>query len=168
MSEFARKIFRQKPVLDEMSVSIYNAESDVLNEFITNRWQKWLFMIFESHLSDAACLRELGERLARLRLNRNQTQAALAHEAGVSLRTVVRLEQGESVQLTNLLRVLRALDLLGNLEALAPEPAASPLQQIRRQGRLRRRASVPRERDAGREGSGDREEADGWSWGEES
>jgi putative transcriptional regulator len=125
-------------------------------------------MNFESHLPDAACLRELGERLARLRLNRNQTQAALAHEAGVSLRTVVRLEQGESVQLTNLLRVLRALDLLGNLEALAPESAASPLQQIRRQGRLRRRASAPRGKEAAREDEGGGEEADGWTWGEES
>lgn len=121
-------------------------------------------MKFESRLSDASCLQEIGERMARLRLNRNQTQADLAREAGVSLRTVVRLEQGESVQLTNLLRLLRALDLLMNLEGLVPEPAESPLQQLKRQGRLRRRASGARSR-------GEPEEDDAessWTWGEDS
>jgi transcriptional regulator with XRE-family HTH domain len=116
-------------------------------------------MKFKVQDSDAACLQELGERLARLRLNRNQTQAALAREAGVSLRTVVRMEQGESVQLTNLLRVLRALGLLENLEVLIPEPAESPLQQLKRQGRIRRRASSHRESAEPAE--------DAWSWGEE-
>ena len=122
-------------------------------------------MKFDSQLSDTACLHALGERLARLRLNRNQTQADLAHEAGVSLRTVLRLEQGESVQLTNLLRLLRALDLLGNLEALVPEPAESPLQQLKRQGRMRRRASSPRHKEAP---PADAAQDDSWSWGEDS
>lgn len=120
-------------------------------------------MKFENRVSDDSCLQEIGERMARVRLNRNQTQADLAREAGVSLRTVVRLEQGESVQLTNLLRVLRALDLLANLETLVPEPAESPLQQLKRQGRLRRRASSPRT-SAGSEPAG---EESNWSWGED-
>ena len=125
-------------------------------------------MRFDIQLSDDACLKEIGERLARLRLNRNQTQADLAREAGVSLRTMVRLEQGESVQLTNLLRVLRALDLLANLEALVPEPAESPLQQLKRQGHLRRRASRPRARSGVAGKQDETEEESGWTWGEDS
>lgn len=95
-------------------------------------------------LSDAAILQEMGARVARCRLNRNQTQDALADEAGVSRATVQRIEQGHSTQLTNLLRVLRALDLLQNLEQLVPVPPDSPVQAVRRKGRVRRRASVPR------------------------
>ncbi len=94
---------------------------------------------------DAEALRVLGARLAARRLERNQTQAQLARESGVSLRTVVRLERGESSQLTNLVRVLRALELLGplmaSLEALAPPPQARPLAQLRSKARTRRRAS---------------------------
>ena len=95
-------------------------------------------------MSDSAALEVLGQRIARYRLNRNLTQAALAHEAGISLPTVQRLEGGHSTQATNLIRVLRALQLLDNLDSLVPEPAISPLQQARMQGRTRQRASSPR------------------------
>ena len=44
--------------------------------------------------TDEAVLSELGGRLARVRLARNFTQAGLARQAGVSKRTVERLESG--------------------------------------------------------------------------
>ena len=53
-----------------------------------------------SRLADASVLTELGDRLARLRLQPTLTQAQLAREAGVSKRTLIRLEHGESTQLT--------------------------------------------------------------------
>ena len=58
--------------------------------------------------SDDAALETLGRRLARHRLNRNLTQAALAAQAGVSTPTVQRIEQGHSSQAANLIRILRA------------------------------------------------------------
>jgi len=82
--------------------------------------------------SDPHVLAELGSRLARLRLDRNLTQDQLAREAGVSKRTLIRLEQGQSSQLTNFLRVLRALQLLEQLVALVPDPSLSPLAQLAR------------------------------------
>ncbi len=91
--------------------------------------------------SDTAVLVELGARLARLRLRMNLTQTQLAREAGVSKRTLIRLESGECGQLTNLLRVLRALGLPGNLEALVPPPLPSPIEQLRSRSKVRRRAS---------------------------
>lgn len=94
-----------------------------------------------NHTPDAVVLRELGLRLARHRLAQDLSQGALAHEAGISRRTLVRLESGQSTQTTNLLRVLRALGLLGNLERLVPAPRASPLAQLERAERERRRAS---------------------------
>ncbi len=94
-----------------------------------------------STLVDTAVLQELGTRLAQNRLNRNQTQQALAREAGVALRTLNRIECGEPSQTANVLRVLRALGLLDNLEALVPEPPASPMQQLKLKGKVRQRAS---------------------------
>ena len=80
--------------------------------------------------TDRRVLAELGDRLARQRLNRNLTQDQLAREAGVSKRTVVRLENGQSSQVTNLVRILRALSLLGNLDVLVPAPLASPIEDL--------------------------------------
>ena len=98
-------------------------------------------MKFTKNNSDDATLKELGSRIALYRLNRNLTQDSLAKEAGVSERTIHRTEHGHSIQSSNLIRILRALDLLGNLEALIPEPAISPIQQAKRQGKRRKRAS---------------------------
>jgi transcriptional regulator with XRE-family HTH domain len=44
--------------------------------------------------TDDAVLAELGTRLARIRLERNLPQGQLAKQAGVSKRTVERLEAG--------------------------------------------------------------------------
>ncbi len=92
-------------------------------------------------MTDEAVLAELGDRLSRLRLQRNLTQAQLAREAGVSKRTLIRLESGESIQVTNLIRVVRALGLLGNLDAFVPPPLSSPIAQLRSRKKERRRAS---------------------------
>jgi transcriptional regulator with XRE-family HTH domain len=108
-------------------------------------------------MTDPAVLAEIGQRLARHRLNRNLTQAELAKEAGVSKRTLVRLEGGESTQLTNLIRVLRALDLLANLDAFIPPPVPSPIQQLRTEGKRRKRASRKHDKPATDEE---------WTWGE--
>jgi transcriptional regulator with XRE-family HTH domain len=107
---------------------------------------------------DTAALLELGRRVTRARLDRNLTQADLAREAGVSKRTVERLEAGGSTQLGNLLRVLRALGLLGRIDALVPESSPSPVEQLRLEGRRRERAR----RAATRTG------AKSWTWGDDS
>ncbi len=96
--------------------------------------------------------------ISRLYYERNLTQAELARESGVSRSTVARLEQGESTQATNLIRILRVLDLLPNLEALIPEPGVSPLQQLKLRGKSRQRAS--------RASDGEVQE-EPWSWGDE-
>ena len=116
-------------------------------------------MKIDSDKTDAAVLVELGARLARLRLQRNLTQAQLAREAGVSKRTLIRMERGESSQVTNLIRTVRALGLLGNLDAFVPPPLPSPIEQLRLRSRERRRASP------GAKKSGPPTD---WSWGDAS
>lgn len=116
-------------------------------------------MKVEQSLSDEAVLGEIGRRLAAVRLSRNQTQAQLAAEAGVSLRTVGRLESGEvATQLSGFVRVCRALDLLGGIDALVPEPAPSPLAMVKLHGRSRKRASTA--------GQADPRATKAWTWGD--
>lgn len=109
-------------------------------------------------LTDEAILRELGERLTRARIEHNLTQAALAEQAGVSKRTVERLESGEvATQLSGFLRVCRALGLLERFEALLPEPVPGPMAQLRQQGRRRLRARRQKAPDVAPKK---------WTWGE--
>ncbi len=99
-------------------------------------------MKITAQMTDEAILRELGERLSGARLERNLTQAALAEQAGVSKRTMERLEKGEvATQLSGFLRVCRALGLLDRFGTLVPEPDASPIAQLKLAGRKRQRAS---------------------------
>lgn len=114
-------------------------------------------MRFGSELTDEAALRELGGRLARLRLDSNLTQQQLADEAGISRHSLLRLEDGRSVALRTLVRALRALELLDGLEALVPEALPSPLEQLERERGQRQRASGTR--------AGDDPEARPWQWG---
>ncbi len=110
--------------------------------------------------SDQAVLQELGRRLARQRLDRNLSQERLAAEAGVSRSSVRRLEAGEPTQLTVLIRVLRALRMLDNLEQLLPEPTVRPLEELER-GRKERRRASPERREP------EPPAADPWTWGED-
>ena len=82
--------------------------------------------------SDDAVLKEIGNRITQYRLNQDKTQAALAQEAGVSSRTLIRVEHGYSIQGSSLIRILRALQLVENLDALIPGPAARPSRRGRR------------------------------------
>lgn len=119
-------------------------------------------MRIDTAVTDDAVLAEVGRRLARRRLDRDLTQQQLAYEAGVSRHTVLRLEDGDSVTLSALLRILRALDLLDGMEVLVPEPLPSPIEQLEREGARRRRASgTHRETSEGPEGVPDRP----WPWG---
>src|ERR1700749_1540592 len=90
--------------------------------------------------SDAAITAELGQRLATERLGAGLTQAQLAERAGVSKRTVERLEDGYSSQITNLVRCLRALDRLQGLEVLLPEPQPNPVSVLKLRGKIPKRA----------------------------
>jgi putative transcriptional regulator len=101
-------------------------------------------MRITSQSSDQSVLVELGERIAQTRLERNLTQAALAAEAGVGVATLERLESGRATRLDTFVRVLRALGLVEALDRAVPAPLASPIEQLKLQGRRRRRAGAAR------------------------
>lgn len=110
-------------------------------------------------VADEAILKELGARVAHARLERNLTQAALAEQAGVAKRTVERLESGEvATQLSGFLRVCRVLGLVERFEMILPEAVAGPMEQLKRRGRKRRRATGKKALPA----------KTTWTWGEPS
>jgi transcriptional regulator with XRE-family HTH domain len=88
-----------------------------------------------------AVLEELGARIERLRLQRNQTQADLADAAGVGTATLQRLETGANANLTTVIQVLRALNHLGDLDAIVPDVEVSPFEISRARTTPRKRAS---------------------------
>jgi transcriptional regulator with XRE-family HTH domain len=101
-------------------------------------------MKITSDLTDAAILHELGERLTRRRIDAGLTQARLAEEAGVSKRTVERIEAGRSTDFAVLLRTLRVLSLLPGLDQWLPDLPQSPLVLLKSRGRERKRVGHPR------------------------
>jgi transcriptional regulator with XRE-family HTH domain len=98
-------------------------------------------MKIESQLTEPAILKELGLRVEAARLSRNLTQAGFAEAADISRPTLQRLEAGAAVQLSTLVRVLRALDLLAALDLLLPQARPGPVEQLDTRGRGRKRAS---------------------------
>ena len=87
-----------------------------------------------------AYLEELGERLRLYRIAMNVTQKELADRSGVSDKSIVRLEKGQSVSLENLIRILNALGLAQNLEMLVPDQRRRPSYYVDGDKNVRRRA----------------------------
>lgn len=117
-------------------------------------------MKIDANTVDEAVVKELGRRLAAIRLAQNLSQRQLAERAGLGVRTVQRIEQGETAaQLSGFLRVCRALGLMDRIDQIMAEPPPSPLDQLRLQENKRRRATGRRvaEPPAGK-----------WTWGSSS
>ncbi len=95
-------------------------------------------------MSDKAILAEIGVRLKRRRLNRNLTQQEVAEQAGLTRMTVGEFERGASSSMLTLVRILRVLEALDELESFLPDTGPSPLQLAKLHGRQRQRASRKR------------------------
>lgn len=90
-------------------------------------------------LSDGAIAHELGQRLEQLRLEKNIDQQTLADELGVTRKTYRALAKGEG-KLVNLIKALRVLGELEQLEKLLPATTFSPIELLKLQGKQRQRA----------------------------
>ena len=100
---------------------------------------------------------ELGRRVARTRLARNVTQKTLSEEAGIGLRTLRRLETGESSTLDSFLRVAMALGMADDLLAAVPSRDIRPIERVSSRKSERKRARPAQARAP--EGP--------WTWGDE-
>ncbi|HVL42466.1 MAG TPA: helix-turn-helix transcriptional regulator [Brevundimonas sp.] len=94
-------------------------------------------MIF---LTDEEAAQALARRLRTWRKERGLTQAALAERAGLSPMTVNKFERSGRAALPTVVAVVRALNLLGEFDALFAMPEASPLD-LHRASRKRGRSA---------------------------
>ena len=115
-------------------------------------------MQIEPYLTDETVLKELGDRLSRLRLNRNLTQAEVSEQAGITRPTLVRIEKGMPTDFTSILRVLRALNLMDRIDDLIPSQSISPVVQVLS-------AKEPRQR--ARKSKSNNRSPRSWKWGDE-
>jgi transcriptional regulator with XRE-family HTH domain len=91
--------------------------------------------------TDESALALLGRRMAAFRIRSNWTQAQLAEQAGVSKGTIERIERGDSVQVINLIKVLRVCGMLETFLAVFPDDSPSPMQ-ILQMGKVKARKRV--------------------------
>ena len=91
-------------------------------------------------MSPEAISQEVGQKLKRLRLSRNITQAELARDAGISVSTLARLEVGDNPTLDSLVRVLISLGIQQNVGLLIPDARVSPVERVRTKGAERQRS----------------------------
>lgn len=66
-------------------------------------------------------LKKFGNRIKGYRVSSNITQSQLAHRCGLSVSTLIRIENGEDTKWSAILRILSELNLLNNLDILIPE-----------------------------------------------
>ena len=78
-------------------------------------------------VSDSTILKELGERIRKLRLRKNITQEELAERAVLSVGTIKSLEAGKG-KLSTLVAVLRELGALDQLDQFIPPMTISPIK----------------------------------------
>src|SRR6266852_7696288 len=100
-------------------------------------------------MADPAIVKEVCTNLKRMRLNKNLSQEELAKRSGLNRVTISRMEAGRAATLLTLVQVLRALDKLELLNAFSEEPEISPLQLLKAQEKLRKKASPKRDAPTG-------------------
>lgn len=101
-------------------------------------------------------MKELGKRIQDIRISMNLKQSDMAEKSGVALRTIGRIENGESVKVESVLNVLRVLKVLPNLDLLLQEQVLMPTEIVD-YGKKRKRVSSKETV----------EENKTWVWGDE-
>lgn len=92
-------------------------------------------------MTDLAIVKQIGRFIKHTRLSKNKTQEQLATDSGLNRWTISQIENGESVTLTSLIQLLRALDVLYVLDHFEFSEAISPLAYAKLKKEQRERAS---------------------------
>ncbi len=72
----------------------------------------WIF------LTEQEILKEMGNRLKKIRLQHNLTQKQMSEEVGLSVSTISLIEQGKSTTTDSLIRILTRLNRIKDLESV--------------------------------------------------
>ncbi|RYM32887.1 XRE family transcriptional regulator [Brumimicrobium glaciale] len=92
-------------------------------------------------MADAAIISKIGHFIKKTRLGLNKTQKQLAEDAGLNSWTISQIENGEAINLTSLIQLLRSLNALHVFDAFEIEDEISPLAYAKLKRKERERAS---------------------------
>src|SRR5690606_23744453 len=92
-----------------------------------------------TQMSDTALVAHIGRFIKHKRTTQNKTQEQLAKAAGLNRWTMGQIENGESITLSSLIQILRALDCLYALEGFDYSEEISPLEYVKLKKRLNRK-----------------------------
>ena len=105
--------------------------------------------------SEKAILQKFGNRIKQYRIALNITQYQLAQRCGVSLATLVRIENGDDTKWSAIIKILSEFNLLDNLDMLIPEPQPD-YKAMFEEKTIRKRARPDKQTST-----------DAWVWGED-
>ena len=95
------------------------------------------------YLTNNEVLQLLGCRLRERRLNRDMSVEQLSERAGVNRKTILGLETGVDARVSSLIKIMRGLDILADLDAAVPDALPSG-EGISTRGQPRKKASSSR------------------------
>ena len=102
---------------------------------MTNIDVKWRAM------TDDVIISQIGLFIKKTRIAKNKTQKQLVTAAGINRGTLSQIENGESITLTMLIQILRALDALYVLDQFNVPNQISPIEAVKLKKKERKRAS---------------------------
>ncbi len=97
-------------------------------------------------LTEKTALKELGERIRAHRIALNLSREAFAEKAGIGKNTLVRLEMGQSVSLSHLVKVLLQFGFAEALVDIVPDYSRSPMTLLRESQKLPQRQRAGRKK----------------------
>lgn len=103
-------------------------------------------------MTDGAIIKQIGVFIKQTRIKKNITQKQLAEHSGLNRWTISQIENGESVTLTSLIQLLRALDVLFALDGFNVQEEISPLayaklKKKQQKERVRNKSTKKEEKD---------------------
>jgi transcriptional regulator with XRE-family HTH domain len=99
-------------------------------------------------MTDAAIVEQIGRYIKQKRLDLNKTQKQLAEDSGLNSWTISKVENGEAINLTSLIQLLRALDALYVFDDFTVQDEISPLAYAKLKKEQRKRASSKKNKPA--------------------
>ena len=79
---------------------------------------------------ESTILKELGQRLARVRKQQGYSQTRLSQEAGIGVATLRRIEAGQDSQMESWIKILKSLDMVSSVDMMLPETFTSPMAEV--------------------------------------
>ena len=68
----------------------------------------------------------IGKKIKNCRIDMGYSQKDLAKRSGISVHSISNIENGNGVTLDNLINIMRALNILNNIDKLIPDVASNP------------------------------------------